>query len=243
MKKYGSALGPAARLAVWKVLGISLLAAGAHCLLFLTALNGWDIGYFGAPALESVVWMGKLSLAFRIGLLPVCAALVLPWLERETKPSYTLQRLSVDERILVLLWGGLNALLLLLFWGMQTAVVLALSRHYLQTSLADTANHQSLLITFSRSPYLHALLPLWDWLVMARNLVCCAALGLSAAALPFHWRHGRKSWALLPLAALAVIFFPSGMDNVISSAAGLMIFGSAIALTASNVWRCSEHEE
>ena len=105
MKKYGSALGPAARLAVWKVLGISLLAAGAHCLLFLTALNGWDIGYFGAPALESVVWMGKLSLAFRMGLLLVCAALVLPWLERETKTSYTLQRLSVDERVLVLLWG------------------------------------------------------------------------------------------------------------------------------------------
>lgn len=243
MKEYGSALGPAARLAVWKVLGISLLAAGVHCLLFLTALNGWDIINFGAPPLESVVWMGKLSLAFRMGLLLVCAVLVLPWLERGTKTSYTLQRLSVDERVLVLLWGGLNALLLLIFWGMQTAVVLALSRHYLQTTLADTANHQSLLIAFSRSPYLHALLPLWDCLVMARNLVCCAALGLSAAALPFHWRHGRKSWALLPLAALAVIFFPSGMDNVISSATGLMIFGSAIALTVSNVWRCSENEE
>ena len=243
MKKYGSALGPAARLSVWKVLLLSVLTVGVQILLFLAAFWGWGSTEHITPSLEETVRVSGLSLAFAAGLVLVCAALVLPWLERETKTSYTLQRLSVDERVLVLLWGGLNALLLLLFWGMQTAVVLALSRHYLQTTLADTANHQSLLIAFSRSPYLHALLPLWDWLVMARNLVCCAALGLSAAALPFHWRHGRKSWALLPLAALSVIFFPSGMDNVISSAAGLMIFGSAIALTASKVWRCSEHEE
>ena len=131
MKKYGSALGPAARLTVWKVLGISLLAAGVHCLLFLTALNGWDVVNLGTPSLESVVWMGKLNRVFRVGLLLVCAVLALPWQERGTRTGYTLRRLSVNERVLVLLWGGLNALLLLIFWGVQTAVVLALSQHYL----------------------------------------------------------------------------------------------------------------
>ena len=243
MKGYLSALNIPARLTVWKVLGISALAVGIECLLFFAALRGWDAESFGVPELELAVQMGRLSLIFGAGLLLICAVLVLPGMDRGAKSSYTLRRLSVDERVFVLLWGGLNALLLLIFWGIQTAAALILGQHYFQTALAGQANHQSLLLAFSRSPYLHALLPLWDWLVMARNLVCCAALGLSAAALPFHWRHGRKSWALLPLAALAVIFFPSGMDNVISSAAGLMIFGSAIALTASKVWRCSEHEE
>ena len=243
MKKYGSALGPAARLTVWKVLGISLLAAGVHCLLFLTALNGWDVVNLGTPSLESVVWMGKLNRVFRVGLLLVCAVLALPWQERGTRTGYTLRRLSVNERVLVLLWGGLNALLLLIFWGVQTAVVLALSQHYLQTALADTASRQSLLIAFSRSPYLHALLPLWDWPVMLRNVLGCAALGLSAAALPFHWRHGRKSWTLLFLAVVAAVLFPAGMDSSISSAAGLLLFGSAITLMVSNIWRCYENEE
>ncbi|OUO35731.1 hypothetical protein [Flavonifractor sp. An306] len=243
MKKYGSALGPAARLSVWKVLLLSVLTVGVQILLFLAAFWGWGSTEHITPSLEETVRVSGLSLAFAAGLVLVCAVLVLPGTERGAKTGYTLRRLSVDERVLVLLWGGLNALLLLLFWGVQTAAALALARYYLHTLPAEFSNHQSLFFAFSRAPYLHALLPLWDWLVMARNLVCCAALGLSAAALPFHWRHGRKSWALLPLAALAVIFFPSGMDNVISSAAGLMIFGSAIALTASNVWRCSEHEE
>ena len=56
MKAYTSALGPAARLTVWKVLGISLLAAGVQVLLFLTAPNN-----SGTFSLESTVQAGKLS--------------------------------------------------------------------------------------------------------------------------------------------------------------------------------------
>lgn len=243
MKRWLSVLTPAARLSVWKVLLLSALAAGVQIFLFLAAPNGWDTVNSDTPSLESVVQMGKLSLVFGAGLLLMCAVLVLPGTERGAKTGYTLRRLSVDERVVVLLWGGVNALLLLFFWGVQTAVALALSQYYLQTLPAEFSNHQSLFLAFSRSPYLHALLPLWDWLLMVRNLVCCAALGLSAAALPFHWRHGRKSWTLLFLAVVAAVLFPAGMDSSISSAAGLLLFGSAITLMVSNIWRCYENEE
>ena len=238
MKAYTSALGPAARLTVWKVLGISLLAAGVQVLLFLTAPNN-----SGTFSLESTVQAGKLSLVFGGGLLLMCAVLVLPGMERGSKTGYTLRRLAADERVLTLLWGGLNALLLLIFWGCQTAAALALSRYYFQTFQADSFNQQSLFIVFSRSPYLHALLPLWDWPVMLRNVLCCAALGLAAAALPFHWRHGRKPWTLLPLAVLAAVLFPAGMENSIFSAGGLILFGSAITLMVSNIWRRHGNED
>lgn len=242
MKGYLSALGPAVRLTVWKALAISALAAGAQFLLLLAGLRGWDFAIRGTPVLEAAVQMGKLSLAFGAGLLLMCAVLVLPGLDRGAKTGYTLRRLAADERVLTLLWGGLNALLLLIFWGCQTAAALALSRYYLQTFQADSFNQQSLLIAFSRSPYLHALLPLWDWPVMVRNVLCCAALGLAAAALPFHWRHVRKTWTLLPLAVLAAVLFPSSMDNSISSAVGLLLFGAALVLIIFNVWRCHEDE-
>ena len=74
-------------------------------------------------------------------------------------------------------------------------------------------------------------------------MAACAALGLSAAALPFHWRHGRKSWVLFPLAVLAAWCFPCGMDAAVGSTFALIIYGSALALTAANVWRGSWDED
>lgn len=243
MKGYLSALGPAVRLTVWKTLAISALAAGAQFLLLLAGLQGWDVALRGGmPVLEAAVQMGKLPLAFGAGLLLMCAVLVLPGLDRGAKTGYTLRRLAADERVLTLLWGGLNALLLFLFWGGQTAAALALSRYYLHTFQAGSFNQHSLLIAFSRSPYLHALLPLWDWPVMVRNVLCCATLGLAAAALPFHWRHLRKTWTLLPLAVLAAVLFPAGMDSSLPSSIGLLLFGAALVLMVFNVWRCYENE-
>lgn len=243
MKHCLSVLTPAARLSLWKVLGVSLLAAVVQVLLFLAVFWGWGSAEHIVPALDKAVQTSRLSLVFGAGLLLVCAVLVLPGLERGAKTSYTLRRLSVDERVAVLLWGGLNALLLLIFWGIQAATTLGLARYYFQVLPEEFSNHQSLFFAFALSPYFHALLPLWDWLVVIRNLLCCAALGLAAAALPFHWRHGRKSWTLLFLAVVAAILFPAGMDNSISSAGGLILFSAAITLMVSNIWRRYENED
>ena len=243
MKRYLSALSPAARLTVWKVLGLSLLAAGVQVLLFLAVFWGRGSSEAVAPQLRDAVETGRLSLIFGAGLLLVCAVLVLPGLERGAKTGYTLRRLSVDERVLTLLWGGVNALLLLLFWGIQTAAALGLARYYFQALPDELRNQQSLFFAFALTPYFHALLPLWDWLVLVRNLVCCAALGLSAAALPFHWRHGRKAWTLLFLAVVAVVLFPAPLDTSVSCGMGLLIFGAAIALMVCNVWRRYDDED
>ena len=249
MKRVWTALGPAARLTVWKVLAISLACAAGQWAVFRSLLLGWELEPYGPegeliyPLLETVADAARLNWIFGAGLLLVCAALVLPGLDRGAKTGYTLRRLAVGERALTLAWGGQNALLLLIFWGSQAGAALLLARQYMATLGAEISGAQTLFLAFSRAPYLHALLPLWDWPLLLRNLVACAALGLSAAALPFHWRHGRKSWVLFPLAVLAAWCFPCGMDAAVGSTFALIIYGSALALTAANVWRGSWDED
>lgn len=249
MKRVWTALGPAARLTVWKVLAISLACAAGQWAVFRSLLLGWELEPYGPegeliyPLLETVADAARLNWIFGAGLLLVCAALVLPGLDRGAKTGYTLRRLAVGERALTLAWGGQNALLLLIFWGSQAGAALLLARQHMATLGAEISGAQTLFLAFSRAPYLHALLPLWDWPLLLRNLVACAALGLSAAALPFHWRHGRKSWVLFPLAVLAAWCFPCGMGGTVGSTFALIIYGSALALTAANVWRGSWDED
>lgn len=213
-------------------------------LLFLTVpLDTQYDPHNVSLSLEGVVQQGNLSLAFSVGFVLVCAALVLPGVERGAKTSYTLRRLAVDERVVVLLWGGMNALLLLIFWGIQAAAALALSRYYLQIMPTEYINQQTLLMAFSRSPYLHALLPMWDWGLTIRNVLGCAVLGLSTAALPFHWRHGRKAWATFPLAILAGFTFSVGMDGLTVYFIQLFVLSMVGVLTVFEVWRCHEDEE
>lgn len=238
MKRELSVLMPAARLTLWKVLGISLLTAGVQVPLLLAALRGWaQSEELGPPALEVIVQQSRISLVFGAGLLLVCAVLILPGLERGAKTSYTLRRLGVGERALVMLWGGLNSMLLLIFWAVQTAAALAFSQYYFQTTLAGMANHQTLFLACSRSPYLHNLLPLWDWPYLLRNLAGGLALGLSAAALPFHWRHGRKGWSVLLLAVFFAYIPPMMMESSSFASVSILIFVIAYALITSNVWR------
>ncbi|MBM6725070.1 hypothetical protein [Pseudoflavonifractor phocaeensis] len=243
MKRCLSVLTPATRLSVWKVLLLSALTVGVQILLFLAAFWGWGSTEHITPSLEETVRVSGLSLAFAAGLVLVCAVLVLPGTERGAKTGYTLRRLAVDERVIVMLWGGVNALLLLLFWGVQTAAALALARYYLHTLPAEFSNHQSLFFAFSRAPYLHALLPMWDWGLTVRNVLGCAVLGLSIAALPFHWRHGRKAWSTFPLVILAAFTFPCGMDGSAAYGVQLIILCMTGILTTFGVWRRHEDEE
>lgn len=94
MKRWLSVLTPAARLSLWKVLLLSALAAGVQVLLFLTVpLDTQYDPHNVSLSLEGVVHQGNLSLAFSVGFVLVCAALVLPGVERGAKTSYALRRL------------------------------------------------------------------------------------------------------------------------------------------------------
>ena len=241
MKAYLSALAPAARLTVWKTLLIALGAAAVQAVLFFLTLSRW--GGETPLILESLIQEGRLSLVFAAGLLLVCGALVLPGWDRGAKTGYTIRRLTVNEGKLSLLWGVQNALLLFFYWVCQMAAVLVLGVYFLSCADPATVSHQSLLLACYRSPYLHSLLPLADWLVLLRNLSGCLVLGLAAAAFCHHRRHGRTSPLILPLAVVAAVGFPVYAGNPVLSISVTVIFLLLCLYFWKSITGVSEDEE
>lgn len=231
MKSCLSALTPAARLTLWKALGIALLAAGASAWRFVSAFEP------GESTLAELVREARLHWVFAVGLVLLCAVLVQPGAERGAKTGYTLRRLPVEERALTTLWGVQNTLLLLFYWASQIALFLALAQWYLQNAPAGTVTGQTLVLACYQSDFLHSLLPMADWPVLARNLVGCAMLGVSAAALPHHWRHGRKAFSTLPLALASAMAFPVPLDSLIPTLLQLAVVLAALLLTIYGIWR------
>ena len=242
MKCKLSLFAPAARLSLWKVLLVSLAVSAVQAFSYLSVLWQWSSDAY--PSAEYLVQAGNLSRFFGIGLVLLCALLLLPGMERSgSKLGYTLARLPVAEWKLTLLWGVQNALLLLIYWGIQTAVALCLSQYFISGAAVGTVSHQSLALACWRSPYLHALVPTGDIPLLVRSLAGCLTLGLSAAALPFHWRHGRKAFSLLPIAVICAVCFPQGIASANPCFFGTVFLVVAGLLTAWGVWRWHEDEE
>ena len=221
MRRYCSVLGLAARCTFWKVLAATLVSCGAEAALFLITLHGWPFVVYGPDqawradnpmGLEGLIAHSHIALCFGLGLAAVCGALaLLGWEGSGCRTGYTLRRLRVGERALSLLWGGYGTLCLLFYWAAHLGTVLALCAAAMPRLSEGAASPLALFLACWRSPYLHALLPLEDVWLWGRNLLLCAALGLSTAAFSHQRRHGHRAWGWIPLALGAALLFPLPM--------------------------------
>ena len=221
MRRYCSVLGLAARCTFWKVLAAALVSCGAEAALFLITLHGWPFVVYGPDqawkannpmGLEGLIAHSHIALCFGLGLAAVCGTLaLLGWGGSGCRTGYTLRRLRVGEKPLTLLWGGYGVLCLVLYWAAHLATVLALCTAAMPHLSERAASPLALFLACWRSPYLHALLPLTDWPLLGRNLLLCAALGLSTAAFSHERRHGHRAWGWIPLALGAALLFPLPM--------------------------------
>ncbi len=221
MRRYCSVLGLAARCTFWKVLAAALVSCGAEAALFLITLHGWPFVVYGPDqawradnpmGLEGLIAHSRIALCFGLGLAAVCGALaLLGWEGSGCRTGYTLRRLRVGERALSLLWGGYGTLCLLFYWAAHLGTVLALCAAAMPHLSEGAASPLALFLACWRSPYLHALLPLEDVWLWGRNLLLCAALGLSTAAFSHERRHGHRAWGWIPLALGAALLFPLPM--------------------------------
>lgn len=241
MKPYLTALTPAARLTVWKALGIALAAAGLCAWRFVDAFHQLA-GSNGSISLMSLVQTADFYQIFGVGLVVLCGVLALPGTERGAKTGYTIRRLPAEERVVTTLWGVQNTLVLLFYWASQIAVFLALANWYLQNVPADTVTGQTLLLSCYQTNFLHGLLPMADWPVLVRNLVGCAMLGMSTAALPYHWRHDRKAFSTLPLALASALAVPVWLYDLIPTLLQLAVVLAALFFTLYGIWRWHEDE-
>lgn len=238
MRKHLSVLMLAARSTVYKVVGLLLIMAAVQAALFRFALQNDE-----SSGLELLITQSRVPLVCGVCFLILCALLSLTGCELHgSKLRYTLQRLSVDERTTVLWWAAYNIICLIIFWGVQLAVVLLLCRIY--TAQADPArvSGQTVFLAFYRNKFLHSLLPLGETSRYIRNVLLIVGLGVSSACFSFRLRHGEKGIAVIVLAAAAVVFFPQTMGSFGND---LFMYVLTLAVTASAVsglWNGRDNE-
>lgn len=229
MKQHLSVLMLAIRSSFYKLLAILAAMAVAEGVLFHLALRENDI-------LEYVFDGAFTHAVFLAGFLTLCAVLLLPGSERGGgRERYTLRRLGVPERTVVLwTWLG-NSCCILIFWAAQLAFVLLLCKYYTMTAAPGAVNRQTIFLAFYRNNFLHALLPLAELTRWMRNIALVVCLGGSTAAAPCRMRRGEQPVGTLVLTVASAALFARPVGSVWTD---ILLTGYAVCSTAYAVWMC-----
>lgn len=193
---------------------------------------------FGNYSLEQALDQGHVAGAAGVGLIIMTAMLCMAWEERGHESfGYTLRRLSVSERMIVLWQAVYHGGCYLLMWATQMLGMMALAQWYTQIADPAIVTGQTVFLAFYRHGYLHGLLPMLDVMYWIRNLGLLIALSLSSAYFVYARRRGKTSVELLAMLLLIMIFFGAYVD--MAGAEGMVIVFSAvcIALILWRLWR------
>ena len=198
-----------ARSFLWRVLGILAVMAAAQ-----GALGYWTMTRFAEAtggqwqALEEVIDGGWFRLLSALALTGIVAVVMLSAGGFGSRSDYTAARLPVP-RWTVYAWSvGCTLGALLLFWAVQAAVLLGLTRWYVGAAPAGEFNPQLMLLTTYRSSLFHTVLPLRDkarWVATALYF-----LGLGVVAGTWAVRSFGGKWSVVPLILAAAWWFPAG---------------------------------
>lgn len=208
MRKHLSVLALWSRLTLGRVLGVLAVMAAAQAALFRLALAGnGDGGVYSS--FEQLLERSGAGWAAIAAFLLVMGLLTLSGCElRGSRLDCTLRRLSIREETAVLWQAVSNAVCLLLFWAVETTVLLGLCLWYTRAA-PGFITEQSVFLACYRVNTLHSLLPLEDWALYLRNIVFLAVLALDAACAGLHQRRGGFAASPVILALLAVWFVPN----------------------------------
>lgn len=190
-----------------------------HTVLPLLALIGIvaavEVGCFlvfgGDPAamtleaaLDKASW--PLTMAAGLGLVACCGLLIGATLGRgRIRTQYTLCRLSLSHRAVVLWQAAANVLALLLYLLAQALIFLLLC--WLYARRGGTLGPQALFLAFWRVELFHAVLPLEHTARWVANGLTVVSLGLLFACSTDKEREGRRGFAAALCAPTIVAFF------------------------------------
>ncbi len=179
MKKHLSVLMLLARSTFYKISGILLLMCGLEFALFSRAVT--RARQDGNPGLEYAIEKAWLVFVFIAALLAIVWVLIPGIGSKKSNPRYTLDRLRISENW-IFFWQALyNMLCFSLAIIIQTVFALFLCRYYVDHAGDTTVTHQTILLAFYRSDFLHSLVPLDEASSIAANIITVFVLGLSAA--------------------------------------------------------------
>lgn len=231
MRKHLSVLMLAARSTIYKVMGLFVVMGVTESALFFFALQKT---LAAEPlGLEQLISQSRIGFVCGISFLLLCGLLSLTGCEfGGSKLRYTLQRLSVPEKVVVFWWAGYNAVCFFLFWVVQLAIALLLSRLYATKMHPAYVSGQTIWLAFYRNSWLHSLLPLAETSRYLRNIIFVLSLGISASCFSWRQRHDQRGIAVVAVAMMVLVYFSRAMG---SFASDLLLSVVAVIIAAGAV--------
>lgn len=192
-----SVWGLAARATLPWVLGLGGLMTVLEPILF--RLLGWK-----SEALELAVRDAGLSLVFLLAMVNLIAVLC----NRSALGAgrETLRRLRLDGRTQYRIFAAQNAFCAVMLWAWQAVLAAALCLWW-GYAHPDVTGAHTMYLAFYRVSFLHALLPLGDWLLWIRNVIFCAVIGVSTAKAALT----QQKIGPLVVCCIGTAFWPAGM--------------------------------
>lgn len=241
MKRVTSVLLLLARSSIYKILAVLAVMAAAQTGLFVRAMRTAAAAQDGF-LLETAFARGGALYLFGAAALLITLLLAATGCEGSSRCGYTLRRLQVGEKTVLLLQWGYNCLCYLILWGVQLAVALGLCMLW-TARLPDYATSQTVFLAFWRSEFLHPLLPLQDGAIWARNLLVLVTLAAAAAAYPYRQRRGKKTPTALVIAlGMTAAGWPVDLNGRTNQLA--LVFACVLVLmnTAACLWEEEESD-
>ena len=210
MRRHLSVLGLWARCSLYKILGVIAVMGIAEYMLFYFNMKREITVYevtqaFSRP--EILIDRSGIFLCFAISFVIVTLFLILAGCQFSSKVSYTLKRLRINEKWIFVYQAIYNLLAYTLFWAVQVIICVCMLKLYTVHTPIEFLGEQSIFLAFYRSTRLHALLPLSNGILWARNALLLVTLGLSSAEFPFLQRKGKKSVTIIALMLYTVVLW------------------------------------
>ena len=234
MRKHIAAAGMYVRINILRVMVILLVSIAAEVLLFYRAASLPNTGLEDVIARSGVLWV--MAAAFVLLTVQLCAA----GGDKGGRQNYTLQRLFIQERTITVWQMAVNALFYLLFWMVQSLLILGLCASIWNPE--DALSGQALFLACWRSPLMHGLIPMGEILVWIRNAFFCAILGIVTAKYSWCRRRGKFGVGVLFAAAACMLAFPRQVGKATEDAV-VMLFLITVASAAVSGIMIREEED
>lgn len=181
-------------------------------LVIVPLMTILEILFFGkqslkAEALEFAFTHMMIPTVFAISLAVLHCTLCLRGL-LDAKNALPVMRLGLPDRAIFVTMAAQCALCLLILWAWQAGLAAVLEVWWCRANAPLVGPH-TLFVAFWRSGFLHALLPLGDWVLWIRNIVLCCTLGVCAAKAVLT----RRVVGPMILGVLAALLFPASMGK------------------------------
>lgn len=224
-----------ARESIYKIVAVLAVMTGVQIGLFYGRLK--DLA--AEELIFESVW-NDVGATY-VFLAAFCAVFgILLWTlgEHGSRDRYTLLRLPLTWRQILLLRLLYNVLCFTLLFAVQAGIILWMMRIY--STVAEAVTSQMVFLAFYRIPFLHNVLPMAEAGKWVRNLLMFLALSLEAAA-----GYRRKGYAPALMLAIVVVSWVFGSEtgtNLRDAFCDIMLL-ICIGGTLWGMWESGEEQE